>query len=197
MKEKTYLTAPAALQKALDGGIIKREIIKNDTVIKFYKDKLYQVSMKTGVRYPYVLTNEDLVAKDWHQEIEFENDTKESFYTKEFYENPITTLDIFNKLVKERQVSVKDMYESGEFLFMEVFENEKTKEILSPIISDLEKYKKHNNSNYISNNSNRIVLCALQEDHEEHFGKEDEIMWESEEERFVSAAMMWNEDEEY
>jgi hypothetical protein len=54
-----------ALIHLKEGGQAKREIVKNDTVIVFYKDELCQMSKNTGVRYPYTLSNEDLMAEDW------------------------------------------------------------------------------------------------------------------------------------
>lgn len=54
---------------ALDGikrnEFWKREIIKNDTVIICYKNRLYQMSLNAGVRYSYSPTNFDLMAEDW------------------------------------------------------------------------------------------------------------------------------------
>lgn len=46
-------------------GTAKREIVKNDTVILIYKNRLYQYCIGTGIRYPYVPTNVDLQANDW------------------------------------------------------------------------------------------------------------------------------------
>lgn len=46
-------------------GYAKREIIKNDTVLTIYKNRWYQMSKETGIRYPYSPTNQDLQAKDW------------------------------------------------------------------------------------------------------------------------------------
>lgn len=47
------------------GGTAKRKCVRNETVITAYKDKLYHMDVNTGVRYPYVPTNEDLFANDW------------------------------------------------------------------------------------------------------------------------------------
>ena len=54
-----------ALDAAKAGLKIKREIIKNDTVIIKYGNTLCQMSQNTGVRYPYVPLNEDVFAEDW------------------------------------------------------------------------------------------------------------------------------------
>jgi len=54
-----------ALEHVKSNNKAKRQIIKNDTVIILYKKRLYQMSENTGVRYPYVPTNKDLMANDW------------------------------------------------------------------------------------------------------------------------------------
>jgi len=46
-------------------GFAQREVVKNDTVITLYKNRLYQQCLGTGIRYPYVPTNADLQATDW------------------------------------------------------------------------------------------------------------------------------------
>jgi hypothetical protein len=46
-------------------GTAKREVVKNDTVIMIYKNRLYHYCISTGIRYPYVPTNADLMADDW------------------------------------------------------------------------------------------------------------------------------------
>ena len=58
-------TFSEALEHLKSNRLIKREVIKNDTVVVNYKDRLYQMSKKTGVRYPYVPTNKDLMSNDW------------------------------------------------------------------------------------------------------------------------------------
>lgn len=109
------------------------------------------------------------------------------FFTTEFYENPELTLDVLNQLVQQNQVAYQEMYQSGEFLFMEVFENEDTKQILSSIISDLEAYKTYNNENFVSDGNTQIGLCALQDEHS-HFFRDcegyKEIRWDNEAEVF-------------
>lgn len=109
-----------------------------------------------------------------------------NFFTTGFYNDPQLTLDVMNKLVDSKQVANKDMYQDGTFLFMEVFENDTTKEILSPVISDLETYKAYNNEGFVSDETTEIGLCALQDEHRKvfyHDGKE--IKWDSDAERFV------------
>lgn len=111
---------------------------------------------------------------------------KQPFYTEAFYANPQLTLDILNKLVEDGHVADKDMYQSGTFLFMDVFENDETKKILSAVISDLEAYKKHNNEGWVSDESTEIGICALQDDHRSCFyfdGKE--IKWDHDRDMFV------------
>jgi len=54
-----------ALTQIKDGKFVKRKATKNDTVIINYKKRLYQMDLKTGIRYPYSPTNADIFAKDW------------------------------------------------------------------------------------------------------------------------------------
>lgn len=63
---KTFSNALEGMKK---NELWKREIIKNDTVIIWYKKRLYQMSQSTGVRYPYTPTNSDIMANDWDQVI--------------------------------------------------------------------------------------------------------------------------------
>lgn len=58
-------TFSEALEHLKSNRFVKREAVKNDTVIVDYKNRLYQMSVDTGIRYPYVPTNEDLMADDW------------------------------------------------------------------------------------------------------------------------------------
>ena len=58
-------TFSEALEHLKANTFVKREVIKNDTVIVNYKNRLYQMSTNTGVRYPYVPTNKDLMSDDW------------------------------------------------------------------------------------------------------------------------------------
>lgn len=109
-----------------------------------------------------------------------------NFFTTEFYKDPKLTLDVMNKLVESKQVADRDMYSSGSFLFMEVFENETTKEILSPVISDLEAYKAYNNECFVSDETTEIGICALMDEHQRMFYRDGkEIRWDAEAEYFV------------
>lgn len=102
------------------------------------------------------------------------------FFTTDFYNNPDLTLNVLNALVKEGHVADMEMYQNGTFLFMEVYENDKTNEILSPIISDLEAYKSYNNECFVSDETTQIGLCALQVEHSEVFHKDGkEIKWDT------------------
>lgn len=103
---------------------------------------------------------------------------KRPFFTEAFYTDPQLTLDVLNKLVEDNLVADKDMYQSGTFLFMEVFENENANRILAEVISDMDAYKKYNNEGWVSDESTEIGLCALQDEHRKlfyHDGKE--IKW--------------------
>ena len=115
---------------------------------------------------------------------------KKAFLTPAFYANPKLTLDAMNGLVKSEQVADQENYQNGEFLFMEVFDNEDTRRALAPIIGDLKSYKKHNNRGYASDEETEIGLCLLHDEHSKHFcGTGKEIVWStvSEAFRFVSA----------
>lgn len=68
MKNKIF-DFGTATQRAINGKIVKRKCIKNDTVIISYKKRLYQLCQFSGIRYPYVPTNADIHAKDWMQVI--------------------------------------------------------------------------------------------------------------------------------
>jgi len=59
------MTFSQALEQLKDNKFVKREVVKNETVIAKYKNRLYWVSGTTGVRYPYTPTNKDLMANDW------------------------------------------------------------------------------------------------------------------------------------
>lgn len=111
-----------------------------------------------------------------------------NFFTTEFYENPELTLEVLNRLVEGKHVANQDMYQNGEFLFMEVYENEDTKKILSSVILNLEAYKAYNNENFVSDGTTQIGLCALQNEHNRFFRSlegDKEIRWYSEERTFV------------
>lgn len=56
------------------------------------------------------------------------------FFTDEFYKNPYLTVSVLNELVQAKQVADQEMYQSGTFLFMEVFNNEQTQKILSRVV---------------------------------------------------------------
>lgn len=113
--------------------------------------------------------------------------TTKTFFTPAFYENPNLTLDILNQLFNTKQVADHDMYKSGTFLYMEVYENEQTKELLSKVISDLEAYKAYNAECFVSDETTEIGLCALQNEHHRHFGYSKEIKWDAEIEEFFFA----------
>lgn len=54
-----------ALKHLKKGGEAKRVKVKNDTVIVLYKNRLYQMSKTTGIRYSYIPTNKDILSNDW------------------------------------------------------------------------------------------------------------------------------------
>lgn len=54
-----------ALEQLKLGYGVKREVVKNDTVIILYKDGLYHYPTSTGIRYSYSPSNTDMLANDW------------------------------------------------------------------------------------------------------------------------------------
>lgn len=118
---------------------------------------------------------------------------KKTFFTEEFYQSPIITMDILNELIKDRDNIVElDMYTSGEFLTLVVHENENTKKILAVIISDLDQYKEFNNEMFVNNCG--IGLSALQIEHCIAFDGDDEIVYDSDENEFISRGMKENDE---
>lgn len=115
---------------------------------------------------------------------------RKDFFTQELYENPYLTVMVLNELVESDHVADKEMYQSGTFLFMEVYDNEETRKILSPVISNMEAYMEYNNKNFTSDEETQVGLCALQNEHYHTFGNENEIKWNFESERFDFATNM-------
>ncbi|MFC4688631.1 hypothetical protein ACFO4P_16945 [Epilithonimonas pallida] len=122
---------------------------------------------------------------------------KHSFLTEEFYRFSYQAVAVLNKLIesKDNLVADRDMYSSGEFLFFEVYDNEKSREILSLLISDFDEYKKYNNENFASDESTEIGLCALQDIHLKYFTAEDEIMWDNENDCFELRCAIENDED--
>lgn len=116
--------------------------------------------------------------------------TNSNIYTEKFFKNPIITLDIFNKLLKNKHIVSQDMYESGEFLFASIVDNKETREILSPIIKDFDLYIKSYEEDYSPCEIGQIGLCAIQAEHAENFENDDKIMWDSASEEFVFYGML-------
>jgi hypothetical protein len=98
---------------------------------------------------------------------------KQQFFTDEFYNNSITTVNVLNKIIQKKLADV-DMYASGEFLSMEVYETDEAYNILSSIISDVDEYKKYNNKRYTDDHIGMSALHAL---HLEYYGRAREIKW--------------------
>lgn len=121
--------------------------------------------------------------------------TKE-FLTEKFYSNTFSTLTALNDLIKQNLVADKDMYSNGTFLFMKVYDNKKSRQILSTVISDFDKYKAFNNSNFSNDEYTVIGLSALQDLHHNYFGNEDEIMWDSETGKFELRCVLENDEDE-
>jgi len=54
-----------ALEEIKKGNFVKRQVVKNNTVIIDYKNRLYHFDRETGIRYPYSPSNADLMSIDW------------------------------------------------------------------------------------------------------------------------------------
>jgi hypothetical protein len=115
---------------------------------------------------------------------------RKSYLTTEFYENPKLLVNVFNELYAIKNcVSDFDMYESGEFLFYEVYDTPETREKLSVLISNFDEYKKALNSNFIGGcDEKHIDLSELEYQFTEAFGfgkKRQWIYWDKNNEKFV------------
>lgn len=117
---------------------------------------------------------------------------KHGFLTEAFYLEPYRTVTVLNEIIESEDnlVADKDMYSNGCFLFLEAFDNAKTREILSVLICDFDKYILFNNNIYPSDEDSEIGLCALQDIHTKFFGIKEEIMWDSEMERFEARCVI-------
>ena len=110
------------------------------------------------------------------------------FLTEKFFESSLTVFHLVNKLVDNKHVADREMYQSGEVLFIEVYETDETKSILSEVISDLQAYKEYNAKCFISADEPEtptIVLMALLDLHEKQFGLEEALIWNGITERFI------------
>lgn len=105
------------------------------------------------------------------------NKEQKEFYTADFYKSPQTTLKVLNALVQSGyQLRAWDMYRNGDFLYMAVYDDYYTREVLSPVISDFKAYKVYNNDKFIAPIATWIHLCALVDDFEMFF--EQKIRWD-------------------
>ncbi|MEJ8598527.1 hypothetical protein JSO62_07460 [Riemerella anatipestifer] len=84
-------------------------------------------------------------------------------------------------------------YEDDNFLFMEVYDNEKSRDILKKVISDFDEYIAYNNRKYGSDDNTPIGISALNDIHTKSFERDDEIVWDSENECFVFRGTMESE----
>ncbi|MCX4334717.1 MAG: hypothetical protein OSJ55_07540 [Bacteroidales bacterium] len=110
------------------------------------------------------------------------NKEQKKFYTDDFYKKSDKTLDVLNTIVQSCQVGSMDMYSNGEFLYMDVYDDVHTREVLSPVISDFNAYKVYNNYKFIASIDTRIGLCALVDDFEMFF--DQKIRWDYDDEQF-------------
>ncbi len=98
-----------------------------------------------------------------------------------FYEDSYWGLGVMNTLLTSGEVVINDHYSSGEFLTLEVQDSEKTREILSKVISDIDAYKVFNADGYFVQSEQGIALSVLHELHRKAFpGWANEIMYDNE-----------------
>lgn len=114
------------------------------------------------------------------------------FFSEEFYTNPNATLDVLNKLNKNKFIKERDMYTSGEFLIFEVLRNESTLEIVSKIISNIDAYSEENKKSYTYNRDG-LDFSLLVDEYNQVFDSEYEIMWDAENADFCFAMALWEE----
>lgn len=111
---------------------------------------------------------------------------KYTFFTEEFYNNKSLALEVLNKCLEEnfKHINDYDTYTSGEILFWDMKENEETKEILKPIISDLEAFKKENAEQFVTDDDTEIGLHFIASAYDEFY--RNSIMYDESYKLFMS-----------
>jgi hypothetical protein len=90
------------------------------------------------------------------------NKVKEVF-KPEYFQDPDLTIKVLNNLYKNAEcITVFDMYDSGDYMFMEVHDTAEVRNELSQIIADIDRYKSLNLEKYIGEES-EIGLSLLAE----------------------------------
>lgn len=117
-----------------------------------------------------------------------EKEKKTDIFTKEFYENAFATLATLNTFAdnKEKYINEMDMYESGTFLFMSVYDNEENRKILSHVISNIDNYKEYCKKLFIGDDIDNeyIDVSGLVYEFEDIFYGKYNILWDKNAETF-------------
>ncbi len=64
--ERELFEIETAISKMKQGQIIRKESIKNDTAFMIHENKLCMLNESTGQRYPWSLTDDDIMASDYY-----------------------------------------------------------------------------------------------------------------------------------
>jgi len=122
---------------------------------------------------------------------------KMEFLTDKFYKDDYKIIEVMNKLIEDKSnVSDMDNYQSGEYLFLEVYDNETNRTTLSDLISDFDSYIAYNKEHYSSDEDTHIGLGALVDIHNDHHSGDSSVYYHAEEERYMAKAEFYNEEEE-
>jgi len=115
-----------ALEILKNNGKTRRKVIHGSTVIVNYKNRLYWMSVDTGVRYPYRPTNADLMADDWvgiitgkHNELLDENKKAHEKFPDDFIKKQDSSernTSIVNDFLKAYEDVTGKNIEEDEFL---------------------------------------------------------------------------------
>ena len=127
-----------------------------------------------GVRGGVSLTHLEDIQKDRH-----------SFFTDEFYFSPESVLNMINEIHSKNLIADRDTYQDGTTLFMELYDKDETRKILSKVISDLDAYIAFNNEHFFVSDPSQIYLNALIDEHNSWYHISKEIRWTDEDDSYV------------
>lgn len=103
------------------------------------------------------------------------------FYTEKFYTDDFTIVGILNELQDGNLITNKDAYSSGDLLFLDIRDCPESRNLLSPIVRNIEDYLKENNESYLHSEID-LGLSLLLDDYEKHF--RSPIKWDNDVECF-------------
>lgn len=104
-----------------------------------------------------------------------------TFLTEFFFENPNNLISILNEIIQDKKSNVADMdnYDSGETLYLEIFENQFNLKRIYKLVSNLEDYKVYCDNNFATDEETRISCSGLFFQHQKHFSNNQEITWDN------------------